>query len=116
MTELPTEMSDDQRAFVQAVEALGATSPAAARPLAELPRISTRELLALEKSGLIREADDGVYLFRARPTEATPVLGASGERGAPPPVPGARVTKSAVMLLMLSALAVAIAIIVLLIR
>jgi hypothetical protein len=88
MTELDSEMSDAQRAFVQAVDALGAKSSDTAQPLAELPRLSTRELLALEKSDLIREAGDGkVYLFRTPPTDAAPGVAAASGPGFAIPVP-----------------------------
>jgi hypothetical protein len=66
---LPVQMSDAQRAFVQAAEALGATAPASARSLTDLPRLSARELDALVDLGLVREAADWTYyVFRSRAT------------------------------------------------
>ena len=54
-------MTPTQRAFVEAAAALGATAPAAARPLTELPRLSSRELDDLVDLGLVREASDWRY-------------------------------------------------------
>lgn len=56
-----------QRTFVDAAEALGATTPAAARPVTELPRLASSELTELVESGLVREAADWrYYVFRPR--------------------------------------------------
>lgn len=64
-------LSAAQRAFVEGAEALGATAPATARALTELPRLSSAELDALVESGLVREASDWrYYVFRSR-REAT---------------------------------------------
>jgi hypothetical protein len=73
-------VSAAQQAFVDAAEALGATAPAGARALAELPRLSARELDELVERGLVREAADWrYYVFRPRGAPAdAPVL-------APPP-------------------------------
>ena len=63
----PHSLSAAQRAFVEAAEALGATAPAGARPLPELPRLSARELDELVELGLVREASDWrYYVFRSR--------------------------------------------------
>jgi hypothetical protein len=60
-------LSAAQRAFVEGAEALGATAPATARALTELPRLSSAELDALVESGLVREASDWrYYVFRSR--------------------------------------------------
>ncbi len=69
----PLSISEAQRAFVEAAEALGATAPAGARPLPELPRLSGRELDELVELGLVREAADWrYYVFRSRrPVAAT---------------------------------------------
>lgn len=70
-------LSEAQRAFVDSAEALGATAPAAARPLTELPRLSTAELDALVESGLVREASDWrYYVFRSH--RAAPTWHAAG--------------------------------------
>ena len=62
----PPSLSAAQRAFVEGAEALGAISPAAARPLPELPRLSGRELDELVDLGLVREAADWrFYVFRS---------------------------------------------------
>ena len=67
-------LSPAQLAFVEAAEALGATAPGAARPLPELPRLSSAELDKLVESGLIREAADWrYYVFRSRRKVAWPV-------------------------------------------
>ncbi|HEY0996745.1 MAG TPA: hypothetical protein VGD77_12195 [Gemmatimonadaceae bacterium] len=67
MTDLPQVMTAAQRAFVDSAEALGAVRPDDARSLAELPRISNRELGALVEAGLVREAAAGrYYVFRTR--------------------------------------------------
>ena len=77
----PSTMSDAQRAFVDAAESLGATSPAQAQPLTELPRLSGRELDDLVDLGLVREAADWrYYVFRPRrPIPGT--LAAMPQRG-----------------------------------
>jgi hypothetical protein len=73
-------LSPSQRAFVEAAEAVGATAPAGARSLAELPRLSTRELDDLVESGLVREAADWrYYVFRSRHRVA------AGPPAVPPP-------------------------------
>jgi hypothetical protein len=67
MTHLPLSMTAAQRAFVDSAEAMGAVRPDDARSLAELPRISNRELEVLVESGLVREAAAGrYYAFRTR--------------------------------------------------
>ena len=64
---MPHSLSAAQRAFVEAAEAVGATAPAGARPLTELPRLSGRELDELVELGLVREAADWrYYVFRSR--------------------------------------------------
>ena len=69
----PHSLSAAQRAFVQAAEALGATAPANARPLPELPRLSGRELDELVEIGLVREAADWrYYVFRSQPVVTAP--------------------------------------------
>ena len=57
----PVTLSAAQRAFLAAADGLGATSPAAARSLAEWPRLAARELDALVDRGLVREAGAGSY-------------------------------------------------------
>lgn len=57
----PLAMSAAQRTFLEAADALGATSPAHAQPLSAWPRLSARELDELVARGLVREADAGVY-------------------------------------------------------
>jgi len=57
----PVALSAAQRAFLAAADGLGATSPAAARPLAEWPRLPARDLDALVDRGLVREAGAGSY-------------------------------------------------------
>lgn len=70
-------LSAAQRAFVERAEALGATVPATARALVELPRLSIAELDALVESGLVREASDSqYYVFRSR--RAAPIRHAAG--------------------------------------
>ena len=70
-------LSAAQRAFVERAEALGATAPATARALTELPRLSSAELDALVESGLVREASDSqYYVFRSR--RAAPSWHAAG--------------------------------------
>lgn len=85
MADLPQKMTAAQRAFVDSAESLGAVRPDDARSLAELPRISNRELEALLASGLVREAAAGrYYVFRAR----RPVIveeSQAGGWGAPAP-------------------------------
>jgi len=67
MSTLPSTLSSAQRAFVDAAETLGATAPAAARALTELPRLSAGELDDLVELGLVREATDWrYYVFRSR--------------------------------------------------
>ena len=67
MSTLPSTLSSAQRAFVDAAETLGATAPAAARALTELPRLSAGELDDLVELGLVREAIDWrYYVFRSR--------------------------------------------------
>jgi hypothetical protein len=77
-------LSAAQRAFVEGAEALGATAPATARALTELPRLSSAELDALVESGLVREASDRrYYVFRSRreaPTWQAAGSGATGYR------------------------------------
>jgi hypothetical protein len=73
-------LSEAQRALVLAAEALGATAPARARELAELPRLAARDLDDLVDRGLVREAAEGrFYVYRPRrasvpgsPLSATP--------------------------------------------
>ncbi len=58
-----------QRVFVDAAESLGATTPAAARPIGDLPHLANSELTELVESGLVREAADWrYYVFRPRRT------------------------------------------------
>lgn len=74
-------LSAAQRAFVERAETLGATAPATARALTELPRLSGAELDALVESGLVREASDWrYYVFRSR--REAPTWNAAG-RAAP---------------------------------
>jgi hypothetical protein len=69
---LPAHLSEAQRAFVHAAESVGATAPAAARPLTDLPRLSARELDELVERGLVREAANwSYYVFRARHGDLT---------------------------------------------
>lgn len=69
---VPEHLSDAQQAFVRAAEALGATEPAAARPLTALPRLSARELDDLVERGLVREAANwSYYVFRPRHAHGT---------------------------------------------
>lgn len=82
----PTPLSAAQRAFVERAEALGATAPATARALTELPRLSSAELDALVESGLVREASDWrYYVFRSRRAAPTWTAGraATGYRRGP---------------------------------
>lgn len=79
-------LSAAQRAFVEAAEALGATAPATARALMELPRLSSAEFDALVESGLVREASDWrYYVFRSRraPTSHAAERAATGYRRGP---------------------------------
>lgn len=70
----PQPLSAAQRAFVEAAEALGATAPAYARPLPELPRLSGRELDELVELGLVREAADWrYYVFRSQAVITAPL-------------------------------------------
>lgn len=83
MTNLPVGMSAAQRTFVEHAESLGAVRPDDARPLAELPRISNRELEALLESGLVREATAGrYYAFRAKRPVVPGESQAGGRRAA----------------------------------
>lgn len=80
----PHSLSAAQRAFVEAAEALGATAPAGARPLPELPRLSGRELDELVDVGLVREAADWrYYVFRSRRPVAAPTLQPASSTAAP---------------------------------
>ena len=49
-----------------AFEALGATSPAAARPLAELPDLDPDHLAALVDRGIVREGPPGHFYYYRR--------------------------------------------------
>ena len=72
-----TPLSAAQRAFVERAEALGATAPATARALTELPRLSSADFDALVESGLVREASEWrYYVFRSR--QAAPTRHAAG--------------------------------------
>ncbi len=57
----PIPLSAAQSAFLAAADNRGATSPAHARPLADWPRLSGRELDALIDRGLVREAGERTY-------------------------------------------------------
>ncbi len=71
---MPHSLTVAQRAFVEAAEALGATAPAGARPLPELPRLSGRELDELVELGLVREAADSrYYVFHSRRVVTAPL-------------------------------------------
>lgn len=64
---IPAQLSDAQRAFVQAAESAGATTPAGARPLSSLPRLAARDLDELVDRGLVREsAERTYYVFHPR--------------------------------------------------
>lgn len=64
---IPAQLSEAQRAFVQAAESAGATTPAGARPLSSFPRLSARELDDLVDRGLVREsAERTYYVFHPR--------------------------------------------------
>ncbi len=64
----PFPLSAAQAAFLDAADRLCATSPDGARPLAELPRLSARELDALMDRGLVREAAQrAYYTYTPRP-------------------------------------------------
>lgn len=61
------QLSEAQRVFVAAAEQRGATEPARAVALRDLPRLSGRELDALVEAGLVREAADWrYYVYRGR--------------------------------------------------
>jgi hypothetical protein len=82
VTDLPQTISEAQRAFIAAADALGATEAAHARRLQELPRLSNRELDALVDVGVVREAAESrYYVFRPRRTAV--VLPAAAGSGAP---------------------------------
>jgi hypothetical protein len=60
-------LSPAQRAFIEGAEALGATTPAEARGIGDLPRLASGELDELVQAGLVREAEDWrYYVFRPR--------------------------------------------------
>jgi hypothetical protein len=65
--ELPAnalQPDDPSAAFVAALRRRGATSPKAACPATELPRITSSRLRALLDSGLVRECADGaLYVY-----------------------------------------------------
>jgi hypothetical protein len=68
---LPARLSAAQHAFIRAAEVAGATTPAGARPLTALPRLSAHELDDLVEQGLVREAADwSYYVFQSRPDGA----------------------------------------------
>lgn len=59
-----TNTSDSSAAFVAALRQRGATTPGAACPQSELPRISSSRLRELLDSGLVRESADGsLYVY-----------------------------------------------------
>jgi hypothetical protein len=63
-------LSAAQRAFMETVVRLGATAPAAAKPLTGLPRLSPGDLAALVDLGYLREAAAQTYY--AYTPESTP--------------------------------------------
>lgn len=80
----PAHLSEAQRAFVHAAESMGATAPAAARPLTDLPRLSARELDELVERGLVREAASwSYYVFRSRHGDLTASIPAAPLARAP---------------------------------
>ncbi|MFI5311173.1 MAG: hypothetical protein ACHQQ3_08080 [Gemmatimonadales bacterium] len=67
-------MNADDAEFLEGMRRLGATSPGAARPDRELPRLSLKHFRSLVDAGVLREAAPGMYyLFEG----ATPPLPAS---------------------------------------
>jgi hypothetical protein len=86
MASTPHPLSAAQRTFVEGAEALGATAPADARPLPELPRLSRRELDELLELGLVREATDWrYYVFRSRGAVAAPLPPPESSPSSTPP-------------------------------
>lgn len=77
-------LTDTQQAFITAAHALGATSPAYARPLPELPRLSSAELNELVDVGIVREAADWRYYVFRSARQAVPLL---DTQEAPPRMP-----------------------------
>lgn len=63
-----TNTSDPSAAFVAALRQRGATTPGAACPQSELPRISSSRLRELVDSGLVRESADGALYVYERAT------------------------------------------------
>lgn len=62
------QSDDPSAAFVAALRRRGATSPKAACPAPELPRITSSRLRALLDSGLVRECADGaLYVYEQPP-------------------------------------------------
>lgn len=51
----------EQDAVAHAFRAVGAVSPAAARPLAEIPGVEAAAVVALAARGVVREAQPGRY-------------------------------------------------------
>jgi hypothetical protein len=51
----------EQDAVVHAFQAVGALSPAAARPLGEIPGVDAAAVVALAARGVVREAQPGRY-------------------------------------------------------
>ena len=77
MLPAPDSLSAAQRAFLERAEALGATGPANARPLPDLPVVPRAELDELIERGLVREAADWrYYVYRSR-RSVTPMLSPS---------------------------------------
>ena len=63
----PQLLTAAQRGFIEGAEALGATSPANARPLPDLPVLPRGELDDLIELGIVREAAVGrYYVYRSR--------------------------------------------------
>lgn len=63
----PQLLTAAQRGFIEGAEALGATSPANARPLPDLPVLPRGELDDLIELGIVREAAEGrYYVYRSR--------------------------------------------------
>src|ERR1051325_1480719 len=71
---VPMNLSEAQRMFVAAAEQRGATDPARAVALTDLPRLPGRELDALVDAGLVREAADWrYYVYRGRAGDPAPL-------------------------------------------
>jgi hypothetical protein len=95
-------LSPDDAEFIAGVRRLGATSPAAARPVAELPRLRASRFDQLLDLGVLREGPVGTfYLY-----ESSPFIGDRAIAPEPMP-PGRRLAKVAafwVLLILVAAL------------